>query len=349
MQTSPITVVIAARNEAAHIEACVGSVLGSQGLSGQVDVIIVDGNSTDATVEIVKGLAASDPRVRLINNPAGFAPHAFNLGILHAKGRHVMIMSGHATLDPRHLSACVEALDSGQADIAGVVTETHPGADTEEANAVWLVMTHPLGFGPSRFRQGVTQPTKVDTVAFGAMHGDLFTKVGMFDEDLIRGQDDEFNARVRRAGGRILLLPNLACAYLARTTISQLYRMCLQYGAFKPVSNIKAGNLISVRQFAPSAMLLMFITGILISLFWAWAILLPATIVLCYLLLSVVVARRMKNGLSAKGMWLVLKAFVAAHLGYGMGFFHGTLAILRHGKDAAQNLAKSRNLVRLSR
>ncbi|MGH1418084.1 MAG: glycosyltransferase family 2 protein [Hyphomicrobiaceae bacterium] len=345
----PITVVIAARNEAQNIEACITSVLANEGLDGPVDVIVVDGNSTDDTSDIVKALAQKSPRIRLMNNPAGYAPHAFNIGIRNALGRHVMILSGHSKLSRHHLAACVDVLDKGQADIAGGVTQTLPGQETEEAHAVWLAMTHPLGFGASKFRQGVDVPTEVDTVAFGAMHGDLFAKVGLFDEDLIRGQDDEFNARVRRNGGRILLLPELSCAYFARTTISQLYRMCYQYGAFKPISNIKAGNLISLRQFAPSSMLLSFVAGLLISLIWGWAILLPVTIALCYLVLSLHRARKLKNGISLPGVWLILKSFIAAHSGYGLGFLHGIYAVIRYGKTAAKRLARSQSLVRLSR
>ncbi len=343
-----VSVVIPARNEAAHIAGTIDSFLQSVDVPGAIDIIVADGGSTDATAAIVTKIAAQDDRVRLIANPAGYAAHGFNLGIRAARGRNVMIMSAHARVAPDHLAMCVRALDENRADIAGGVIVTVPNGTSDEAVAVWATMTSALGFGPSRFRTGAQQPMYVDTIGAGMMRRDVFSAVGLFDEDLIRGQDDEFNARARAAGKRLLLLPHLKIDYVARATIPQLFNMCFQYGAYKPVSNLKAGTLINLRQFAPVAMLIAFSLGLLGAAISPWSLLACALIVCGYVTLAAATVLRAKR-YGLRFFILAFLAFVAAHTGYGLGYMRGLFAVARFGRGAARALARMPNFTALTR
>jgi glycosyltransferase involved in cell wall biosynthesis len=343
-----VTVIVPARNEAPHIMATLQSILASERISGGVEVIVADGNSTDDTRALVEALAVRDSRVRLLANPSGFAAHAFNIGIQVARGRHLMIMSAHACLMKNHLADCIAALNDGHADIVGGVIDTVPNGHGNEAIAVWCVMTSAFGFGPSKFRTGALAPVYVDTVGAGMMRRDVVDDIGLFDEELIRGQDDAYNARARAANKRILLLPHLRLSYSARKTRRQLYAMCFQYGAYKPITNIKAGTLVNVRQFAPSAMIVVWIFGLLGALLVAWLLIVPIGIIIGYFGLALAASWRASN-YTLLFFIQAFGAFTAAHVGYGLGYFCGVLAIVRFGRGAARALAEAPYLTMITR
>lgn len=343
-----VSVIVPARNEAPYIVATLQSILASEHVPGGVEVIVADGNSSDDTRALVEAVAACDKRVRLLANPCGFAAQAFNIGIMAARGRYLMIMSAHASLMTNHLADCIAALDEGRADIVGGVIDTVPNGRGNEAIAVWCVMTSAFGFGPSKFRTGAAAPKDVDTVGAGMMRRDVVDEIGLFDEELIRGQDDEFNARARAANKRILLLPHLRLSYSARATRRQLYAMCYQYGAYKPVTNLKAGTLVNVRQFAPSIMILTWVIGILGALLVSWLLLVPTGITVGYAGLAHAASRRATR-FTLHFYIQAFGAFAAAHVGYGLGFFRGIWAIARFGRGAARALAASPQLTMLTR
>ncbi|NOU05424.1 MAG: glycosyltransferase family 2 protein [Hyphomicrobiaceae bacterium] len=343
-----VTVIIPTRNEAPHIPTTLQSILTSKDVLGEIEVIVADGNSTDNTRALVEELAERDPRIRLLPNPGGFAAHAFNLGIKAGRGRYLMIMSAHARLMPNHLADCIAALEAGRADIVGGIIETVPSGQSDEALVVWCVMNSALGFGPSKFRTGLQAPAFVDTIGAGMMRRDVIDAIGLFDEELIRGQDDEFNARARAANKRLLLLPHLRLTYTSRSTKQQLYNMCFQYGAYKPISNLKAGSLISLRQFAPSAMLSIWCLALLGALREPGLVIVPVGILAGYFGLAAAASLRVGR-LSPSFLTQAFAAFVAAHVGYGLGFLRGVWAVMRFGRGAARALATAQQLTAITR
>src|SRR5690606_23824190 len=152
-----------------------------------------------------------------------------------------------------YVSGLVGWLERSGADGVGGVCETLPGADTPTARAIAVAMAHPFGVGNSWFRIGVREPRLVDTVPFPCYPMELFRRIGGFDEELVRNQDDEFNARLLQRGGRLLLVPGVVSQYYARTRLRNLARMFFQYGLFKPAVIRKTGAVLTVRQLVPAA------------------------------------------------------------------------------------------------
>ena len=132
---------------------------------------------------------------------------------------------------------------------------TLPADRTAVARAIAVALSHPFGVGNSYFRIGVSEPRWVDNVAFGCWRREIFSRVGVFDEEMVRNQDDEFNHRVIRRGGRILLVPGVVSQYFARRTLRQVARMYFQYGYFKPLVAKKVGRVMTVRQLIPALFL----------------------------------------------------------------------------------------------
>ncbi len=230
-----VSIVMPCRNEAAYIGPCLESVLATDYPLDRVEVLVADGRSDDGTREIVEGWAARHPCVRLLDNPARITPAALNMAIRAATGDVIIRMDAHGVYPRDYVSRLVDALQETGADNVGGVVVTLPADDTPVARGIALAFSHPLGVGNAYFRIGVAGPRWVDTVPFGCFRRELFERVGMFDEEMVRNQDDEFNLRVIGRGGRILLLPDVVSRYYARRSLGAVARMFYQYGYFKPL------------------------------------------------------------------------------------------------------------------
>src|SRR5687767_4417714 len=199
------SVVIPMRNEEAHIGGCLRSLLANDFDPASYEIVVVDGESTDRSVEVVAAVAASSSvPIRLLSNPKRIAPTGMNIGIRDAYGRYIIRVDAHSEYPPQYIRVCIEELErTGAANVGGTF-QTFPGADTVMAKGIALMTQHPVGVGNAGFRIGV-KDSYVDTVPYGAYRRELFESVGMFREDLVRHQDYELNARIRKAGGRIFL------------------------------------------------------------------------------------------------------------------------------------------------
>ena len=216
-----------------------------------LEILVVDGMSDDGCRTVVEGLTAQQSSIRLLDNPSRITPAALNTGIEAAKGDVIMRMDAHAIYLPDYIARSVEDLEHYGCDNVGGVWEIHPGDQTVMARAIAVAQGHPFAVGNAYYRIGVKEPRWVDTVPFGCFRKDVFDRVGLFDMDLIRNQDDEFNARLIRHGGRILLDPAIRCRYFARSTLVQVVQMFYQYGYYKPLAAMKVGRVMTVRQLVP--------------------------------------------------------------------------------------------------
>jgi glycosyltransferase involved in cell wall biosynthesis len=212
-----VTVLVPVRNEARFIESCLRSIVSNGYPESLLQVLVIDGHSEDGTVEIVQRYESSHPCVSLIENPRRITPSALNLGVEAARGDFVVWMSAHNRYDAGYIRNCVEwALRTGADNVGGVIV-AEPRDNTLFGRAITLALGHRFGNGGSKFRMPVGEAVWADTVFGGCYRRDVFNKVGLFNEDLVRGQDFEFNVRLHRAGLRTLLVPNVRSTYFARS------------------------------------------------------------------------------------------------------------------------------------
>ena len=320
-----VSIVIPCRNEEKFIGKCLDSIVASDYSKDRLEILVVDGMSEDGTRTTVESYARKYLFIRLLDNLKKITPAAMNIGIANAKGEIIMRMDAHNTYPPNYISGLVGWLEKTQADNVGGVWITLPATQTFIAEAIALALSHPFGVGNAYFRIGVKEPRWVDTVPFGCYRKEVFERIGMFDEELVRNQDDEFNLRLIRQGGRILLIPEIISYYYARESLSKLWRMYYQYGYFKPLVARKVGGVLTIRQVIPAV----FVLGLLVSgslapwtAYSGWA--------LCALVLAYVVA---DLGFSicvgfqrgVRGALAIPVVFPVLHLSYGLGFLKGVL------------------------
>jgi glycosyltransferase involved in cell wall biosynthesis len=219
--TPRVSVVIPARNEAAHLAECLASVRAALSRIGGGEVLIVDGRSTDATRSIAETASAGMPGWRLIDNPDRITSYAFNLGIAAARAPYIAIVGAHSLVGPAFFEEGCRALDADRADIVGGPVETRPGRPGLIGWLLAQVVSHPFGVGNSRFRTS-TAEGYVDAVPFALFRREVFATVGTFDPAFVRNQDTDFFGRAGRAGIRVLQTPAVQSVYFARGTVAGL-------------------------------------------------------------------------------------------------------------------------------
>jgi glycosyltransferase involved in cell wall biosynthesis len=324
-QTPMVSIIIPCRNEAGYIERCLDSILASAYPADRLQILVADGRSTDGTRQILENYTRRHPAVVLLDNPQGTTPSGLNTAIRAAGGTIVIRMDAHVLYPADYIRRLVDALHESGADNVGGILETLPAEDTPIARAIALGMSHRFGVGNAHFRVGLTERKEVDTVPFGCFRRDVFNRVGLFDEELIRNQDDEFNFRLIARGGRVLLLPDVSCRYFARRSLQQLSRMYYQYGYFKPLVARKIGRVMTVRQLIP-ALLVGTLTALsLFGLHWAAARTGLAVVLASYgtAVLSCAGASVKTHGIRC-GVALAV-VFPVLHFSYGIGFLLGVL------------------------
>ncbi|MGH7508903.1 MAG: glycosyltransferase family 2 protein [Gemmatimonadales bacterium] len=318
-----VSIAVPCRNEEAYIAACLDSILASDYPGDRLEILVADGGSSDRTGEILARYAAAHPSIVLLDNPAGSTPAGLNVAIRRASGEIIIRMDAHVLYPTDYVRLLVQGLEESGADNVGGVLQTVPADDTPTARAIAIGLAHPFGVGNSHFRIGAPAPREVDTVPFGCYRRDVFDRIGLFDEELVRNQDDELNFRLIRRGGRILLLPQVLCRYFGRRSLRQLARMYYQYGYFKPLVARKVGRVMTGRQLIPALLVAsLFVAGALAP--WlggarAFFGLVAATYAGFVLVCSAAAAR--KQGLRC-GIALAA-VFPTLHFSYGFGFIRG--------------------------
>lgn len=219
-----VSVIIPCRNEAAFLAPCLDSVLASDYPKERMEVLVAEGRSEDATRQVLERYAALDGRVRLIDNPDKITPAALNRAIRAARGEVILRMDAHATVASDYVRLGVEHLASSGADNVGGNRRQRARTSGPFAEPIRLVLSHPFGVGNAHYRTGAAEARFVDTVFGGCWRRDVFSRIGLFNEKLVRSQDIEFNLRLRRAGGKILLVPDMVCDYYARSAFGAFCR-----------------------------------------------------------------------------------------------------------------------------
>jgi len=332
-----VSIIIPARNEEKFIKRCVESFLNCDYPGELIEVIVVDGMSEDRTREIVTEISERDDRVLLVDNERKITPVAMNLGIKASKGDYIFFSGAHSEMPSDYVSKCIKhAIESGADNVGGVV-KTEPRFKSAVGIAISKVLSSPLGVGGAKFRTGVSKPTEVDTVPFGCYKREVFDRIGYFNEKLVRNQDIEFNLRLKRAGGKIILFPDIEFTYFARSTYKDLWRNSFWNG-FWVIAGAKYAALpFSKRHLVPLAFVLFLLIGLLISLLASCFSFIYISLLTIYLV--VVILFSFAHAMQAKKKHVFFAAIVSypvLHISYGVGSLLGFLSFIFGGKKLCE-------------
>jgi len=336
MSLPKVSIIIHCRNEEEYIEKNVLSLL-NQSYEGEVEILVVDGMSEDRTQEITNQLIKQHHNVFLLENPNKITSHALNIGITHSTGEYFAIIGGHSYVDENFIKYNVEILQSNEqiGCSGGVIKNIH----LNDAGAyISKAMGSKFGVGNAVFRTGGKKGF-VDTVAFGMYRKSVIDKIGTFDENLVRNQDDEFNFRLLKAGFKIYFSPEVISYYYVRGAYSKLSKQYYQYGYWKIFVNRKHQQITTLRQLFPSLLILGIILGLVLALINKAFLFFPAIIVLLYLVLAS--AFSLKNSSSLKDFFSTIYCFFTLHFSYGMGYIKGIIDFLILQRDPPEKLKET--------
>ena len=332
-----VSVVIPCRNERDYIESCIHSVLNQEPTPGGFEIIIVDGMSEDGTREVLKELVEDDPRIRVVDNPSGMVSTGLNTAIQLARGQIIIRMDAHTEYASDYIRQCVAVLQETGADNVGGPARTKSTGYMQ--SAICAAYHSPFSVGGARFHNAGYEGY-LDTVPYGCWRREVFDRIGLFDEELVRNQDDEFNLRLIRAGGKIWQSPRIKSWYIPRASLVKLFEQYFQYGYWKVWVIQKHKVPASVRHLVPPGFLLLL--GVLpcFSLFWSpvfWGWLgIGGLYVASNLVASSFSA--VQRGL--KIFPVLPLVFTCFHLGYGLGFLRGVWDLIIFRRGASPSFTK---------
>ena len=245
-----VAVIVPCRNEAEFIEDCIDALMAQEAVPKDYSVLVLDGMSDDGTREILSRLTAKYPRLRVLDNPELIVSTALNRGIIASNSSVVIRVDGHARFASDFVRANLELLVEHPEAWAVGGPIVHQGRSTF-AKGVALAMSSRFGVGSASHRNECYEGY-VESAQFPAIRRWVFDRVGTFDEDLVRNQDEEFNFRVTRSGGKIYISPRVKYEYFVRETPAQLWRQFLQYGYWKVPVMLRHGRPIALRHVMPT-------------------------------------------------------------------------------------------------
>lgn len=308
-----ITVICPVYNESAFIKKLLDFYV--QALPAQKELIIVDGNSTDNTCEIIKAYMKQHPDIRLLDNPKRIVPYALNIAIKEAKGDIIIRLDAHTDYTPDYLESILRAFKATGADIVGGPMRIAKGNAIQ--NAIGYATTTVFGIGNSSFHfedfEGYT-----DSVYLGAWKKEMFNITGLFDETFKRNQDDEFHYRAKNKGFKIYQHPDIKLWYHPRNSFRLLFKQYFQYGLYKPMVLKKIKSAMSVRHLIPLGFVLYLLTLPIYLAIPFYYGLLP---LLLYITGDLFFTLRSKK--TAKEMLAIVLVYPILHISYGLGFLLG--------------------------
>ena len=335
-----VSIIVPCRNEKQHIAAFAASVL-AQKLPAEwtLEVVIADGMSDDGTREALAELAARNPRVQFVDNPAQIVSSGLNRALVAATGEAIVRMDVHTEYAPDYVFECLAALRLTGADNVGgpwrAVADPQGGPVQAAAAAAF----------PSRWVSGGALSRRLDydgpadTVYLGAWPRATFARFGGFDETLVRNQDDEHNLRIVKGGGRVWQESRIHSSYRPRSTLGQVFRQYLQYGYWKPFVMKKHGQPARLRHLAPAGLLVSVLLLALVAVF-TWRVWPLAVLLLAYAggvaAMSVAIVRETPQ--PAAVAVRVPLVIATCHVAYGIGTIVGAFDALR-GRPGRERFA----------
>ncbi len=318
-----VTVIIPCRNEENNIGKCLDSILIQTYPLELIKIIVVDGFSDDKTREVVTNYTKKYPFISLLNNPKKITPSAMNIGIKNADGDYILIINSHATINQDFIRMAINCSEKTGADAVGGLLKTKNIGEGIISKSIPFAADSIFGAGGNRYRTRTDERYVFDTLPYCLYRKEVFTHIGLFDEDLIRDQDEEFNYRLLKHGGKIYYSPSIRSTLYIRPTLKKLWNQHFQYGYFKPLVSKKVGTLLTWRQLIPALFLVsIFITGLL-SLIFEKVIIIFTFIISMYLVLNILSSLLISYKKGFKYFIFLPIIYITLHFSYGIGYIEG--------------------------
>lgn len=323
-----VAIVIPTLNEERFISRCLNSIIKQTYEFEKMDVMIIDGGSKDNTKDIVAEYQKSHQNIRFIENKKKIQSVAFNIGFKKSTAPYIIRLDAHAEYDSKYIYLCIENLkqDEKRGNVGGRCNIL-PFNQSIWAQTNAILNHSRFGIGGAAFRVS-KEAHNTDSVPFGAFPRKIIEKIGGMREDLPRGEDNEYNSRIRKAGYKIFFDPNIISSYFARPTLGasckQMYANGNSIGYLYYIDR----EAIGIRHLVPLLFVISGLFSIIISVLWS-----PFCYVFCGGLALYLIADAIASIMGAKdNVKCTLPLFIlffCVHVSYGMGTIAGLIKGLK--------------------
>jgi len=318
-----ISIIIPCRNEKKYIIDFLESVLNNDYPKELIEIFIVDGKSEDGTMELVNDFINAYPFITLLVNEEKTVPFALNRAIKNCTGQYIIRLDVHSKIPENYFSKLISSAIETKADNIGTICLTDVKIKNAKTSAIKKVLSNKFGVGNSHFRIGIKTAMEVDTVPFGCYRKNVFKDFGLFNIDLKRNQDIELNKRIKKAGGKVILLPDPYSIYYAREDFSGVAKNNFSTGLWNILTVYLTKNIssVSIRHFIPLIFILSILVPSFLIIFNPYFGLVGLASLFSYAMLILSVSFKV-NDLTTK-LYYLISAFIVIHFAYGFGSLVG--------------------------
>lgn len=344
LKKNNISVIIPCRNEEAYIGKTLNRVIEQKGagVDFTYEILVIDGLSDDKTVDIIHDYQETYKNIRLIINKKKITPVAFNLGIVNSTGDYICILGAHAEIENDYLLSCFNTIKTVDADNVG--GPWHAKGNGFIGEAIALAFQNPVAIGGAK-SHNINYEGYVDSVWGGFYRRDIFERIGLFDEELIRNQDDELNFRLIKAGAKIWQSPKIKYRYYSRDNFKSLAKQYYQYGFWKYRVHQKHNTASSLRHIIPTLFIFSLIINFLLFLINSNFIYILILELISYFILLFLGTVLTAFKTEIKYIIIMPIVFIIFHFSYGYGYLKGILhfgILKKHRKELFNDMSISR-------
>jgi len=338
-----ISIIIPCRNEEKYIGKCLDSIIKQDYPKERLEVLVVDGMSEDKTREIIKEYQKNYSFIKLLDNPYKVTPKAMNIGIKNSRGEIIILVCAHSILDKEFFKWNVHFLNKiKDTDAIGGQLKAISEDKGIVSKSIAFITDSVFGSGGRRYRTRTKEGFVRDTLPHCAYRRRVFEKIGYMDEELLRGQDAEFNYRLLRKGGKLYFSPKIKSYAYTRSSFPKLWKQQFQYGYFKVKITKKIGHRLILKQHLPALFVLsLILTGVL-GIFFRLFFYLFLLIIGLYFLLDIVFSLQISFKHGLKYFFPCLISFFLFHFSYGLGFLNGIIDFKIFKKKIGKDVALTR-------
>tara|TARA_Y100000588_G_C14280386_1_gene936812 strand:+ start:1734 stop:2774 length:1041 start_codon:yes stop_codon:yes gene_type:complete len=331
-----VSIIIPILNERDHIEKCVESVINSTKSISDMELFLVDGGSTDGTIEILSSLSGKHAFIRILHNEKKMIGAGINIGITHSNGDYIVRLDAHAIFPDGYIEVLLKAIKNADKDVVNIggALTTLPSENDLIANSIAIALSSRIGVGNSPFRvTEIEEPRFVETVPFGIYRREVFEELGLFNENVPRSEDLELSQRIIDSGKKIMMIPEISATYYSRADLSSFIRQQFDNGRSVTKEHKGIVSFYKLRHVIP----LLFVSYILLlgllQLYFHFDIMnLPnflASLPLLIYFFSVITSGFYYAVSQFKPIYIVFIPFIliCLHISYGLGSLYGILQI----------------------
>lgn len=328
-----VSIVMPVRNEGGHIMRALDAIGEQTYPQTGIEVLVVDGGSTDRTMEVVRERLAVDDRIRILGGPGVNTPLAMELGTANANGSLIAKVDGHGWINDEFIEAAVNALaaDDQLGCVGGVI---QPVAENDVERGIAIARFSRFGVGGGIYTLS-ERPQDTETVQCGVYRIEALRAVGGFDPGLPYGEDEELNYRIRRHGWRIRYEPAMRFSYRVRPSTSALFRQYFRYGAARVAVVRKHPHFLRLKHVAPAGLVVSLLGSVPLGLVPGWRAA-PGTLWLAYVAFVATGAVVLGAQHRFRRVDLIGRSLIALHFGYGLGTVRGILALLGRPRSSGR-------------